>query len=42
MVTLTAGQTIALVNDGNDIDTATSVGGPGGSLTAWILIEKMS
>jgi hypothetical protein len=44
VVTLTAGQTITLVNEtsATDIELDSPVGGTGGSLTAWILIEKLS
>ena len=44
VVTLTAGQTITLANRGaaTGIDLASPVGGTGPSISAWILIEKLS
>lgn len=45
VVTLTAGQTITLANHTTattDIDLASPVGGTGPSISAWILIEKLS
>ncbi len=43
VVTLTAGQTITLVNEtsATEIELDSPVGGTGGSLSAWILIEKL-
>ncbi|MEO8267112.1 MAG: hypothetical protein ABI706_16530 [Ilumatobacteraceae bacterium] len=44
VVTLTAGQTITLANrsSATEPDLASSVGGTGPSISAWILIEKLS